>query len=234
MRAGLLFAFLLVGCATHPMSYNDWGEKYLGRPYVASPLGEETGIDADPLIREDAFDCVTLVETVLANGDVDRLTQIRYEDGEIAFLTRNHFIETDWLRNNANLVRNVSNDYGRTVTRKIVIDKSAWLRKVHGVKSDFLPEVTLVEYLPYYVVQQGIDIDTPKVVLFVVDNSQMRDKIVTDLAVTHMGLLLPNGVLRHASSQRGAVVDMDFMEYVRGRTKNKNNIGIMLLDVKDE
>ena len=54
----------------------------------------------------------------------------------------------------------------------------------------------------------------------------------TDLAVVHMGLWLPNGVLRHASSEQGAVVDVDMMDYVRQRMKNKQNLGIAVVEIK--
>ena len=41
-------------------------EAMLERPYIADPLGEGEGTDADPLVRYDAFDCLTFVEEVLA------------------------------------------------------------------------------------------------------------------------------------------------------------------------
>ena len=58
------------------------------------------------------------------------------------------------------------------------------------------------------------------------------DKIGTDLAVVHMGLWLPNGVLRHASSERGMVVDVDMADYVAQRMKNKQNLGIAVVEIK--
>ncbi len=234
-RLVFLFVFLLVGCASHPASHKDLGAQYLGAKYKNSPLGEGTGVDKDPLIRADAFDCTTFVETVLADGDVDKLTKIRYRGGDVGFLTRNHFIETDWLNNNANLVENVSADYGRTAVRKVVIDKSQWLRKVHKIKANYTPEVTLIEYLPYYTVkQEGIKVSEPMVVLFIVGNSKKNDKIGTDLAVAHMGFLMPDGTLRHASSARRSVVDVDFMDYCGRQSKNKKNLGVVLLEIKDE
>ena len=69
------------------------GEKYLGTQYIRDPLGEQKLPDTDPLVRFDAFDCTTFVETVLADGDVEKLNKIRYKDGEVDFLNRNHFIE---------------------------------------------------------------------------------------------------------------------------------------------
>ena len=108
----LITVFLLAGCAIAP-GVPDGGE-YMGAKYMRDPLGEERAPDTDPLIRTDAFDCTTFVETVMAGGDVNNLNQIRYKDGEIDFLNRNHFIESDWLENNKNRVENVSAKYGKT------------------------------------------------------------------------------------------------------------------------
>ena len=111
---------LLYGCA-HNVHYI--GEQYLGKIYIDNPLGENVLPDNDPLIRYDAFDCVTFIETALAHGNEKRLTQIRYKNGEISFLNRNHFIETDWLQNNADIVENVSSQYGKTAVRTVNINK---------------------------------------------------------------------------------------------------------------
>ncbi len=198
---------------------------------MQSPLGEGIAPDADPLIRFDAFDCTTFVETVLANGNQKTLNQIRYKNGNVGFLTRNHFIESDWLTNNASRVQNASADYAKTAIRTVVIDKTSWLKKIHNIDANFKPVKIDLEYIPYKFVE-NIVVDSPVIVLFVTDNPKIRDKIGTDLAVTHMGLLMPNGMLRHASSTSGAVVDVPFREYVIARQKNKNNLGITLVKIK--
>src|SRR5262245_3110296 len=80
-------------------------EAYLGRPYVADPLGEgpESRFDRDPLTRTDGFDCTTFIETVIAaarscNEETYRtqMNLIRYRDGVVDFWSRNHFTEVDW------------------------------------------------------------------------------------------------------------------------------------------
>lgn len=70
------------------------------------------------------------------------------------------------------------------------------------------------------------------IVLFITGKSEKSGKIGTDLAVVHMGFLLPDGKLRHASSQYGKVMDTDFYEYAMNRAKNEQNIGIMLVSIK--
>ena len=83
-RFSLLFVFLcLFACAQMQPQYV--GNEYLNAEYVLDPLGEEKLPDTDPLIRTDAFDCTTFIETSLANGDVNKLNKIRYKDGKIDF-----------------------------------------------------------------------------------------------------------------------------------------------------
>lgn len=222
-----IFALLLLTAC----SADYIGEEYLGLPYLSDPLGEEKLPDVDPLIRFDAFDCVTFVETSLAGGDLEALSKIRYSDSNPSFLTRNHFIETDWLRNNSDLVENVSGLYGKTDFRTVIIDKRAWFKKVHNIENDFKPVKTDLEYIPYKNIM-CLNNKNPLIVLFISGNSEKRDKIGTDLAVVHMGFLLPNGMLRHASSAKGKVVDVDFKKYASERAENKNNLGIVLLEIK--
>lgn len=229
MKRWLALIFILSGCMAP--DYNDIGQKYLGATYLDNPLGEELPPDTDPLIRTDAFDCTTFVETALADGDIEKLTKIRYKDGKVGFVNRNHFIETDWLINNSDIVADVTPEYGDVATRTVTIDKQNWMHHVYNIDAEFEPQTVLLKYIPYDNLRQ-IDVSEPLIVLFIAGNFEKRDIIGTDLAVRHMGFLLPGGVLRHASSQHGRVLDVDFYEYAMQRAKNKNNIGIMLVKIK--
>ncbi len=229
MKRWLTLIFILSGCMAP--DYNNIGQKYLGATYLDNPLGEELPPDTDPLIRTDAFDCTTFVETALADGDVEKLTKIRYKDGKVGFVNRNHFIETDWLINNSDIVADVTTEYGDVATRTVTIDKQNWMHHVYNIDAEFEPQTVLLKYIPYDNLRQ-IDVSEPLIVLFIAGNFEKRDIIGTDLAVRHMGFLLPGGVLRHASSQYGRVLDVDFYEYAMQRAKNKNNIGIMLVKIK--
>ncbi len=228
-----LFLFLfLVACSGGTFAENNIGAEYLGAKYISDPLGEETGYDSDPLIRTDAFDCMTFVETVLADGDKNKLIKIRYKNGKIAFTNRNHFIETDWLNNNHNIIENISNQFDGAKTRHITIDKQSWFNRVYNVHTDFVPESTDIKYIPYENLQD-IKNTAPLIVLFVVGKSKNTAKIGTDMAIVHMGFLLPGGkILRHASSSAGAVVDTDFAQYIAKRKHMPNNIGIALVKIK--
>ena len=220
----------MVGCSKAPTD-EYIGYKYLGAKYVNEPLGEEKLPDTDPLIRFDAFDCVTFVETSLADGDLKKLTKIRYKDGNIDFENRNHFTELDWVQNNKDIVENISNKYGKTKFREFVVDKQSWFKKVHNLDVKTPKQSGKLEYIPYAELQD-IKTDKSLVVLFVINNPNLAKKIGTDVSVAHLGFLLPNGMLRHASSQHGRVLDVNFKEYVNERMKNKNNLGIALLEIK--
>jgi hypothetical protein len=224
-----LFAllFLLTGCSTTTSA--DFGKKYLGVKYQFGPLGEEKLPDNDPLIRFDAFDCTTFVETVLADGDKEKLTKIRYKNGKVDIVNRNHFVETDWLSNNN--FENVSRLYGDTSIRHIVVDKKSWFKKKYGIDTDFQKQNINIEYIPYEKISK-INIQSPLIVLFIHDGNVFRDKIGTDLAVVHMGFLLPGNVLRHASRQYGRVTDVDFETYINKHKRNKHNLGITLVKTK--
>lgn len=230
MLKKIIALMMLTGCAMNGgfMLGKDY---YMGAKYIRDPLGEEKGYDKDPLIRTDAFDCTTYVETVLADGDVNNLNLIRYKNGEIDFLNRNHFIETDWLQNNASRVVNASEKYGKTHTRRVTIDKRAWLKKIHKIDADFTPETVSVKYIPYKNLEQ-IDNDKMLVVLFISANSKSVETVGTELAVTHMGFLMPGGkTLRHASSAAGHVVDAEFMNYAKRRWQ-MGEMGVALLEIK--
>ena len=223
----LFFAFY--GCSQN--IEQNIGSVYLNTKYLNNPLGEEKVPDTDPLIRNDAFDCTTFVETVLAGYDKNKLNQIRYKNGNIDFMNRNHFIETDWLANNANIVENVSAQYGKTAVRHITIDKKSWFNQVHNIDTNFEPQSVDLEYIPYNNLSK-IDIQTPLIVLFIHDGNGFKKKTGTDLAVVHMGFLLPGNILRHASRKHGKVMDTDFEEFVKKLQKNKHNIGITLVKIK--
>ena len=159
------------------------GESLLGVPYVAAPFGEGPlgRYDRNPLSRLDAFDCTTFVETVTAlsiSNSTDEfqktLNRIRYKDGDVSFVARNHFTDLDWIPNNvrAGYYRDVTDSMapGRTLVARAMIDKRAWYAKMppsriqipgisegerakllvelHAEGAAFTPEEAAVPYIP--------------------------------------------------------------------------------------
>lgn len=132
---------------------------FLGLPYGKNgPLGEgpEGKYDQDPLYRFDTFDCTTYVETMMALAqakDVDEfeylLNNIRYEDGVIDYLKRNHFTDLQWIPNNiriGQLTEITAQTFGpkNTLLAEADINFPAWL-KSHKVDQIILIGATLNE-----------------------------------------------------------------------------------------
>ncbi|WP_454783497.1 N-acetylmuramoyl-L-alanine amidase-like domain-containing protein [Legionella sp. WA2022007384] len=88
----------------------DWvSSQFLGVQYVLGSLGEgpKARYDQFPQYRVDAFDCDTYVNTVLSLAVSNSLTSfqqciknIRYKNGTVSYLQRNHFTGLDWNHNN--------------------------------------------------------------------------------------------------------------------------------------
>ena len=99
---------------------------FLGAPYMLSSLGEgEHGqFDQTPLMRFDAFDCLTYVNTVLAlsfsktPGDVKPyLLRLNYYNATPSYFNRFHFISLDWN------IQNQRNGFIRDITNTICDEK---------------------------------------------------------------------------------------------------------------
>ena len=117
--------------------------KFLGAPYLLSALGEGMHGDYDqfPLYRADAFDCQTYVDTVLAIALADSLnhfnqclTHVRYHNGHVSFIERNHFTCLDWNQNNQRqgFIKDITttfrdqNNHSVVKFARSLIDKPAW------------------------------------------------------------------------------------------------------------
>jgi hypothetical protein len=98
----------------------------LGQPYDMYLLGEAPFemIDAQPVFTFQKSDCVVFVEHTLAMALSDdlpstlrMLQRIRYRNGEIGVLTRNHYTEADWNVNNRWLLTDITAEVGADATR---------------------------------------------------------------------------------------------------------------------
>lgn len=93
--------------------------KGLGQPYDIYLLGEYPAeiYDRQPLYSLDKSDCVVYTEHILAmamghdwQSFFSILQRIRYKDGIISYITRNHYSEYDWGPNNAWLADDITDD----------------------------------------------------------------------------------------------------------------------------
>lgn len=119
----------------------------LGQPYEIYLLGEapfET-IDPQPVYCLDRSDCVVFTEHTLAMALSEdfptflaMLQRIRYRDGRIGVVTRNHYTEADWNRANAWLLTEVTEQVGGERTRRypLRVDRAKFLRERYALEVD--------------------------------------------------------------------------------------------------
>jgi hypothetical protein len=125
-------------------------DPFVGAPYRLSALGEGSGVDADPRIRFDAFDCTTFVETAMALSLADDLDEakrlldfIRYRGGKVGYLERRHFPEAEWIPELKQLgflediTRQVAGN--ETVVESKVLNADVW-RRNRSDKTPHLPD----------------------------------------------------------------------------------------------
>jgi hypothetical protein len=201
-------------------------EKFVGTPYVLSPLGEGAGRDPDPLIRFDAVDCVTMIEEsiVLSTAEpttlVESLNSLRYA-GEPSWETRLHIMEAQWLPENVRrgLLRDVTADFGGKDTKRVkkLLTEKTWKEK--GAVSLALPEDKQprgsfeLDIIPAALAAKALE-KAPAGLLVVVVRAD-RPHLVT--RVSHVGVLVQTKsgpMLRHASRSFKRVVDEPLGRYL--------------------
>ncbi len=189
--------------------------RFLGVPYGESTLVGSPATPETLVVNLQAVDCFTYLDYVEAmrladsfTRFIDRLMQVRYREGNVAYTARRHFF-TDWLETprveeTTDLIapgHAVAAE--KTLNRKDAaslylagIDVAA--RQVRYIPANSLDERVLSalrtgDYVGIYAEAPGLD-------------------------VTHVGIAVRRGgalLLRHASSAAGSVVEQDFAVYVR-------------------
>ena len=112
----------------------------VGQPYEIYLLGEFPFeiYDTQPLYNLEKSDCVVFSEHIYAMALSDNwkkfftmLQRIRYKDGIISILTRNHFTEADWVINNSWLIENITEKLPSVKFRKVktIIDRAKFFSK---------------------------------------------------------------------------------------------------------
>jgi hypothetical protein len=207
----------------------DGAKAHIGKPYVASPLAQAASAQAAPY----GFDCTTYVETVLTEGYTDpdaALNLIRYDDGEVGFFTRNHFMENMWI---PNAVRHgfispialadtdesfIDVDLAEWyLTNPEIADKDAAYCREARTRGRFGASVS---YVPVSLINDILLADLPDETVVFFLRTLVKPPfpwLRNDNAVmiTHMGLLFGGRRFYHASSARRGVAVEDFSEYLK-------------------
>ncbi|MBN1209293.1 MAG: DUF1460 domain-containing protein [Myxococcaceae bacterium] len=203
-------------------------ERFLGTPYLASPLGEGGGVDPDPTFRLDGVDCLTFVEQALAlslarsDAEVPPLLEsLRYASTP-AYEDRNHLMEAQWLPNNVRkgFLADVTRRYGgedvvqvqKTLTARTWASKSSQelaLPKARRPVGTFaLNMIPLEKVLAH---ARKVPSGTILIVL-------REDLPLKATRITHLGFVVQKGRrtwLRHAARNAYArVVDEDLETFL--------------------
>ncbi len=141
--------------------------KCIGQQYQIFLLGEFPVelFDSEPLFSLQKSDCVVFSEHIYAmalafdwKSFFGMLQRIRYKNGEISLVTRNHYTELDWNRNNNWLVEDITDKLGGkyVVTVNSTYDKAKFFRK-WGLGRDIHPDTLNWTYIPYQHIEKVID-----------------------------------------------------------------------------
>ena len=128
------------------------GKKNIGQPYEIYLLGEFPFeiYDRQPLYCLDRSDCVVFIEHTFAmalahdwNSFFTLLQKIRYKDGHISLISRNHYANRDWNANNSWLVTDITDSLanGRSDTAKSVYNLQKFFMRWNldtGIEKDSL------------------------------------------------------------------------------------------------
>lgn len=197
------------------------GRKNLGQPYKLYLLGEfpfETH-DMEPLYKLTHSDCVVFSEHTYAmalSNDwpsfFNTLQRIRYKDGQIGVVTRNHYTETDWNLNNDWLLEDITLELaGESVkSYPIKVNRSKFLKDRYKIDRD----IDIVEHTESYIPLEAI----PGVL------SELRDGDFVNVVVgkndgywvTHVGLIAlgEDGTVNFLHSTPPKVREEPLMSYV--------------------
>ncbi len=112
--------------------------------------------DKQPLYNLKQSDCVVFAEHIYAMSLSSNwkeffamLQRIRYKDGEIGMLTRNHYTEADWVKNNTWLITEITDEIGGDAVAKTSseIDRAKFFKK-HGIGQNIPKEKINWTYIP--------------------------------------------------------------------------------------
>ncbi len=133
--------------------------KNIGQPYQIFLLGEYPYEihDNNPMFSLERSDCVVFAEHTYAMALSSSweeffwmLQRIRYANGVVGVTTRNHYTEADWNVQNAWLLSDISAEVAgdRVARYSAVIDRAAFLKKMHRIDAVIPPQTINETYVP--------------------------------------------------------------------------------------
>ncbi len=171
--------------------------KNLGQPYQIYLLGEFPFeiYDEQPLFCLEKSDCVVFSEHTYAMALAQNwreffiiLQRIRYKNGIIGMLTRNHYTELDWDKNNNWLVEDITDSIASQFAKRdtVIIDKRKFFKRFN-IGQELLADTLELSYIPAEYVKDVLQFLQPGDFVNIVrgpENSKDGDKYVG-----HVGLI---------------------------------------------
>ncbi|MGE3182339.1 MAG: N-acetylmuramoyl-L-alanine amidase-like domain-containing protein, partial [Phycisphaerae bacterium] len=210
----------------------------IGQPYEIYLLGEYPFemYDPDPLYCLSRSDCLTHAEHMYAMGFssnwwdfLSKLQRIRYKDGEVGMVSRNHYTIADWNRNNAFMLEDITTklDNGKAaIPLKQKLRRAPFLKKF-GLGQDIPDEDITDDYIPNERV--------PNVV------AELRDADFVNIIrgnpnsqyCGHTGLIAigEDGTANFLHSARPTVREEPLVDYLASDPKS---LGIKILRLRDD
>lgn len=194
----------------------------LGSPYRGHTLIGSARRPERFVMRDDAFDCVTFCETVLAAALArepaqfeTQLRYIRYKDGEVAWRTRNHYF-SDWCANNVanHLCKKLLLPGSETIDKRLT-----WMRGLG-------PRAVSMTVLPWQaLIDNKALVATGDIIGFLSQRPGLDYFHTGFVIVTASGDLM----LRHAAKSRGRVLDQPLPRFLA----DNHASAVTLLRVKE-
>lgn len=214
------------------------GRQNIGQPYEIYLLGEfpYEFYDPDPIYCLSKSDCLTFCEHIYAMAlsqdwwsFLRTLQRIRYRDGVIGMLTRNHYTLADWNRNNAFLFEDLTTSLGQGQAYIPLhqVCRRARFFSQFGIGQD-VPDEPIVDY---YIPTENVPGILP----------ELRDGDFVNIIrgdsnsqwCGHTGLIAigPDGTVNFLHSARPAVREQPLIGYI---TTNRRCLGIKILRLRPD
>jgi len=198
-------------------------KKFLETPYQANTLNTDKNLPEKLIVNLEKMDCHTFLDYVMAlslsdnfSSFYEKLRLIRYENGEINFIKRNHFF-TQWIDGAYN-IDNISNTFEKFICQKKLLNQEErWIGGIAPINKEvcFVPKESYEE--SYKFLKNG------DLVGFYSGSD--------GLDVTHVGIISINEkiLLRYASSKTKKIIEEPLEEYL----KNNGRWGLIIARIKN-
>ena len=224
-------------------------DPWLGSSYTNGPLGEAGGVDPDPMVRFDTFDCLTFVEEVLtlALAPDPVATQeirlaLRYSSpGTPTYENRRHFMLAQWIPEviEDGWMTDLTPQFPGAVRIQREVLESTWenwsKRSEFDLPDELLPTgVQQFWYLPLDEALAAVDSIPEGTVVFTLRKPLPHIPI----AVTHVSITIPGDIptLRHASKMGSGLLRDHSLAWYFEHLKSYKNwpvAGVILLQPVD-